>query len=567
MKITKSELNKINRLTEGGEGIIYEYGNDILKIYKSNVNLDSKEKKVKALISKSLPPEVICPKELAYDAKNKFIGYVMPRADGDEIKCFTNKKYLKSYNITTQDLLQILTKIKAVVEELHKQNIIIGDLNDQNILVDKYRNIHFLDCDSWAIGGEKCEVIMDLYRDPLLKGDDFTVDTDTFALSVLIWKTLTRIHPYGGTLDPDIDIMERMQKGITVINNPDVKIPRTIKSWANLSPKLILSLDKIFENKSRELKDELEEMNRNLKYCGIDGEFYYGFFDKCPLCSSGARVLMKPVSQGMVGGLMLYPLLDDDMVKLILNEQLFISSKDRILDMDSHDYGQFIQGVRYYLMDIAGKKSLVEEYDDHFDFEVGQKYSIPKKYKTNIIVDKDQIYFLTNKDALAKLSVTPSGNQMTIIQHTGYDAYFAIEDGHHCIINKYDGKLIICVDGYNVELPYAYKVIGYGLHYDKVTDKWLVLLENSSGSFNTYILKKTMEYENDKLKYQGSLANICFSNGTIYIPLDNKFRGYNPSKQAFKDFDCGIVSPDSRLIKQKNSFLIVNDENIYKLGK
>jgi len=50
MKISKSELNQLKRLTEGGEGIIYEYGNDILKIYKSNVNMASKEKKVKALL-------------------------------------------------------------------------------------------------------------------------------------------------------------------------------------------------------------------------------------------------------------------------------------------------------------------------------------------------------------------------------------------------------------------------------------------------------------------------------------------------------------------------------------
>ena len=92
MKISKSELNQLNRLTEGGEGIIYEYGNDILKIYKSNVNMTSKEKKVKALLEKSLPPEVVGPKELAYDSNNKFIGYIMPRAEGDEIKSFTNKK-------------------------------------------------------------------------------------------------------------------------------------------------------------------------------------------------------------------------------------------------------------------------------------------------------------------------------------------------------------------------------------------------------------------------------------------------------------------------------------------
>jgi len=194
-------------------------------------------------------------------------------------------------------------------------------------------------------------------------------------------------------------------------------------------------------------------------------------------------------------------------------------------------------------------------------------HSISKRFKTNILVEKNTIYFLSGKDTLTKVSVTPSGNQLTTIQHCSYEAYFHVDDGHYCIVNKYDGKLIICADGYNIEIPYAGKLIGYGFHYDSVSDKWLVLVESSSGVVSTFILKKSLEYQNDKLKYQGSLANICFSNGTIYIPLDGKFRGYNPFKQAFKDFDCGVISPDSRLIKQKNSFLIVNDENIYKLGK
>ena len=76
----------------------------------------------------------------------------------------------------------------------------------------------------------------------------------------MIWKTLTRIRPHGGTMTPDMDIVERMKRGICVIDNPKVKIPRTIKPWKNLSPYLVDSLKKIFENKSRSMGDELKHM-------------------------------------------------------------------------------------------------------------------------------------------------------------------------------------------------------------------------------------------------------------------------------------------------------------------
>lgn len=43
-------------------------------------------------------------------------------------------------------------------------------------------------------------------------------------------------------MTPDMDIVERMKRGICVIDNPKVKIPRTIKPWKNLSPYLVDSL-------------------------------------------------------------------------------------------------------------------------------------------------------------------------------------------------------------------------------------------------------------------------------------------------------------------------------------
>lgn len=85
-RIGKEKIRQLTPITEGGEGYIYEYGNDILKIYKPCVDIAAKEKKVAMLIDKPLPKEAIKPITAVYDNNNKFIGYIMPKAVGEEVK-------------------------------------------------------------------------------------------------------------------------------------------------------------------------------------------------------------------------------------------------------------------------------------------------------------------------------------------------------------------------------------------------------------------------------------------------------------------------------------------------
>ena len=60
--------NRLVRITEGGEGVIYEYQGKILKLFKDGTDLQAKEKKVKLLLKKTLPPEVICALETVCDS-------------------------------------------------------------------------------------------------------------------------------------------------------------------------------------------------------------------------------------------------------------------------------------------------------------------------------------------------------------------------------------------------------------------------------------------------------------------------------------------------------------------
>lgn len=565
MKIRNDELNKLPRIAEGGEGIIYEYHGDVLKVYKSCVNMASKEKKITMLIQKALPKEVIKPIEAVYNGSGKFIGFTMKRVSGEELKALTNRKHLKANGISTSDILKILVKVQDVVAAVHKAGVYIGDLNDKNILFDTQGNVFFIDCDSWSIGDEKCEVVMDLYRDPLMKSNDFSESTDMYAESILIWRILTRIHPHGGTMTPDMDILERMEKGISVIDNPKVKIPRTIKTWRNLSPALVESLKKIFENKSRTIGGELAEMAANLKFCDKDQEYYYGKFNRCPLCDDKASVISKPVSQGVMGGLTLVAVLKAEDIGIVLNESCYLDKSGNVVNISTRDKLAYQKGAFYHFLS-NGLLVLVDS--DKFYFTTHSRpYEISKVYRSPIYTEGDEIYYITPSNTFVKMTVTVLGNGVKPIANCSYDTSFAVSDGHYCLINRYDGKLIINCDGRNVEVPYCGKIVNYGIHRDAMGGNWLVVLENGSGSFKTLVIGKAVEYETEQIKYAGGLGNLCIFNNTIYIPIDGKIRGYSYQKQAFKDFECGIVTPDSRLIKKGPAFTIVNDENIYRLGR
>lgn len=550
-------------LTEGGEGAIYEYNGKIIKVFKPHIDLSAKERKVNALMKSTLPNAVITPIEAVLDNKGRFIGYSMEKVSGEEFKRLSNRKFVTANNIDTKFVLSLLVKVKAVLNEIHKQNIYIGDLNDQNILFDMSGNIYFIDCDSWAVGDDKCSVAMDLFKDPELKSDEFNADTDNYAFSILAWKCLTRAHPFGGTMNPDMAITDRMSKGISVIDRSEITIPRTAKSWKGFSPDLVSEFKAVFESGLRTLSGSMEDMKNNLVQCKKDKEYYYGKFSNCPYCDSSARVNQKPISQGVVGGLKLYALYDGENIKTVFDHYTYLDNGGFVRN-GNQTLGYFSQ-FRYHFLS-AG--SYVVETNDYFIvFCANKNHSIKKKFKSQIAVEGNSVYYISPQNTLVKMEVMENGNAIKNICKVSNTAYFSVENENNCIVNYYVGKLIVNINGANTIIDYQSDIIDYGIHRDEVTGKWLVIFEDSKGKFCTYVLDgKSVEYHTDAIKYDCQLNCPCISNFTIFIPIDGKIRGFNYKKSAFKDFECGVVSEESNLIKEKNKFVIVNFENVYVLG-
>lgn len=558
------KFNTANKtpLTEGGEGAIYEYKGKIVKVFKPHIDLSAKERKVNALVKMALSKAVVKPVDSVTDNNGRFIGYCMEKVTGEEFKRLSNKKFVTANNIDTKFVLSLLVKVKAVLDEVHKKNIYVGDLNDQNILFDMSGNIYMIDCDSWTVGKDKCSVAMDLFKDTKLKADNFNADTDSYAFSILAWKCLTRIHPFGGTMQPDMAILDRMKKGISVIDRKEVILPRTVKSWRGFSPDLINEFKAVFEKGQRTLSNSLEDMLNNLSYCKKDKEYYYSKFSSCPYCDSTAQVNKKPMSQGTVGGLKLYALYDGENIKTVFDRYTYLDNGGFVRN-GKQAVGYFPQ-YRYHFLENGIS---VKETSEYFTFGTHNDYLFDKKFKSNIEVEGNSIYYISPQNTLVKMEVMQNGNAMKNICKVSSTAYFAVSSGNYCILNYYAGKIIVNVNGANAVIDYDGDILNYGIHRDEITGKWLILLEDTAGKFYTYVLNgNEIEYRTDAIKYDCQLSFPCISNSTIFIPIDGKIRGYSYKKSAFKDFKCGVVSEESKLIKEKNKFVIVNFENVYVLG-
>ena len=552
-------------IAEGGEGVLYEYHGEVLKCFKPGVDTEAKKRKIRLLMKKALPEEVVRPSAEAYDRKRQFIGYTMDKVSGEEFRMLSNRRFVNAARITTKDILGMLVRLQKVLEQLHSQNIYVGDLNDQNILFDQQFNIYLIDCDSWTIEEERCDVAMDLFCDPQLSGNDFNEKTDTYAFCVLAWKALTRIHPFGGTMDPDLNLMERKTRGISVIGRPEVKIPRTVRSWRNLSPELLSAMKAVFENDVRILGTELADLYSNLKYCQTDAEYYYGKYMTCPLCDAHARLIVKPASAGVMDGLKLTVLLNLEEVRTVLNERLWLTKDDQIMDLQTGGRIPYETGRKYYFTTDG-----IPVVDDRETFMIkGREDNLfEKKFRSSIILEENRIYFLNRQNSLCEVTVHSRGNSIRRLCQCANIAYFHVSQGKCCVLNLYDDRLILHMDGYHCEIPHRDAVLNYGLHYDPVSGCWLVLLENSIGSYRTLIVDRTtVLYDTDEIRYDCPLNSVCLFHRTIFLPLDGQIRGYAYEKDQYRDFKCDVVNTDSRLLRRGRKFVIINHENIYELGQ
>jgi hypothetical protein len=240
-------------ITEGGEGKIYGKDKFIYKIYtdKNKVINPNKIKELSVLDMEN----IVKPIDLVYNAtNNSIVGFTMNWIKNTIplVKLFSNS-YKDVNNVSNEQLLTLIEKIKEVINFIHSKQILIVDGNEFNYLVDeKTLSVpYFIDVDSYQTPNFPATAIMSSIVDYSCKGK-FSVYSDWFSFGIVAFQLLTGIHPYKGT-HPDYskkDLEGRMRNNISVFNK-DVTLPPTAKSLDVIPSEMKEWFLKIFEKSER----------------------------------------------------------------------------------------------------------------------------------------------------------------------------------------------------------------------------------------------------------------------------------------------------------------------------
>ncbi|MDQ7825782.1 MAG: hypothetical protein RDV48_23475 [Candidatus Eremiobacteraeota bacterium] len=268
-------LNGMKCIGKGGEADVYDIGSGLaLKLFKDpshpdydGLPMEQEAARMRLLLHQQklpsfpqgLPESVVSPGDLVSDPLTGFIfGYTMKLInDALPLKRFSSRASLPP-GTDRRSLIEIFTGLHRAVAAIHRAGIIIGDFNDLNVLV-KGDKAFIIDADSFQYGPFPCTVFTSRFVDPLicdpLKSSlfpvkPFTVSSDWYAYSVLLFQSLLLVDPYGGVYTPADPSMRLSQdarplKRITVFD-PEVRYPRSSIHYSALPDEVVQYFQQVF---------------------------------------------------------------------------------------------------------------------------------------------------------------------------------------------------------------------------------------------------------------------------------------------------------------------------------
>ena len=186
----------------GGEGSAYLIkSNYICKVYKKGKATEFKKNKIEMLINNSISIDGVClPELIIYNSSNQFVGYIMKKANGYEVRTSVFYAFAPMFRekFPTWNRLNLVIASLNILEKiknLHDHNIILGDINPSNILIQENNEVFFIDTDSYQIEEYPCTVGMVPYTKKNHHKKTYseylrTKDDDIFAACVLIFQIM-----------------------------------------------------------------------------------------------------------------------------------------------------------------------------------------------------------------------------------------------------------------------------------------------------------------------------------------------------------------------------------------
>lgn len=238
----KARLRKLGEIGRGGEAVVYWLREDTAAkvflepndpFYEADENQKKAAEERIALmqtklleIPEELPSNVVVPKGILVDEKEKIFGYIMTL-----VKWCKNLSEVQKGKDRSWNTRWILLQLYDTLIELHKKEVVIGDLNENNILLDDEHRVKLVDVDSMQFGRYICPTFVPKFTPPeLLNIDDIvslkekrTPLSDWYSFLVVAMHLLTNTDPYGGVFEK-MTLPERIKERITVFD-PRVRYP------------------------------------------------------------------------------------------------------------------------------------------------------------------------------------------------------------------------------------------------------------------------------------------------------------------------------------------------------
>ena len=199
---TGQSLVLIRKISEGGEGVIYETDalGVVCKVYHPKCLTDLKRKKIELMISRRIHHPGVCwPLDIALNSDGDFVGFYMPKAEGKPVQTsmFVKPVLQKNYPDWMRiDLVSLCLSFLHHVEFLHSLNILIGDINPLNLLITRDSSkIWIVDTDSFQVENFPCPVGTINFTAPEIQGKNYseflrTKENEEFAIATMIFMML-----------------------------------------------------------------------------------------------------------------------------------------------------------------------------------------------------------------------------------------------------------------------------------------------------------------------------------------------------------------------------------------
>lgn len=589
--VDESELSEREYFNQGGESTLYLYdGGCIAKVFKDTVNYSFKCKILSAIFAKKEILEqinnenhkfrFIIPKRLLVDKKsNKILGYIMDeKVEGVSISALRDKVEVKKLDFSRKDVLEILITVGEGIQTLHdKANIYIGDLNGRNILVDKDKNVYFLDFDGMGIENIAPTFCTEGYIDPVSqKSKNITKKDDWYSFAIQAFYYLTFTHPFNGIYEVDgksLDIPDKMERRISLLGNHRIQVPAIAESWHWMNNDLERAFLETFESNTRrnivpELQKQYSEMyggkfyqpdNETIQISSkfiaeknnlFNGEIVRIINNYSAICRIGDNYSVIVSVRGSEYNIPFTNCMDIRDI-LILKDYpiIFAVYQYRISGFHvNSDTETFSEGLDYETDHVVINQNTLYLAKREYG---GENVILQIRFNSNGEESRERIKFLSKNSTLAFLSQFNSKFMMVKRNSAGTDEIY-------CNSEK------LC------DIEFSQPDSKYNILYDDTTKMWLVIdnkgniitIKASTGKHKMLNIPETISDMN--------VERAVFNKGILYIPSTDCLYIIKVNDQvSTKRMECNkIMTPDSRLYNfNSNGFSVITGHTFYDVHK